>query len=195
MRHRAARLTIRIDDAFDGFRDRYQRAVPEFQADRLDALIDEGAYWQRVLDATAEDAPHDFILHWSRDFTSLMGLAGDRNRCVAYLVGNHTIAQRMYRYNPAVTLYAPLRTALVEDADNATWFTFEQSSSQFGSFNTPHDQPSGCTPSARRCAPRARRRRRSRRRVRVALASQTTATSHPWAIHCEKPCKPKGHPP
>lgn len=34
-------------------------------------------------------------------------------------------------------LYAPLRTAVVEDADLATWFTFDQPSTQFGSFNTP----------------------------------------------------------
>jgi Domain of unknown function DUF302 len=133
----AARLTIQIDDSFDGFRNRYERAVPEYQADRFGALIDEGADWQRVLDAAAENAPHDFILYWSSEFTSLMGLAGNRSRCVAYLMGNHTIAQRMYRYNPAVMLYAPLRTAIFEDADEATWFTFEQPSSQFGSFNTP----------------------------------------------------------
>jgi hypothetical protein len=133
----ATRLTIQIDDSFDGFRNRYERAVPEFQTDRFDSLIDEGADWQRVLDATAENAPHDFILYWSREFTSLMGLAGNRSRCVAYLMGNHTIAQKMYRYNPAVMLYAPLRTAIVEDTDDATWFTFEQPSSQFGSFNTP----------------------------------------------------------
>jgi hypothetical protein len=140
----AARLTIQIDDSFDGFRNRYERAVPKFQTDRFDSLIDEGADWQRVLDATAENAPHDFILYWSREFTSLMGLAGDRSRCVAYLMGNHTIAQRMYRYNPAVMLYAPLRTAIVEDADDATWFTFEQPSSQFGSFNTPQITKVGC---------------------------------------------------
>jgi hypothetical protein len=43
----------------------------------------------------------------------------------------------MYRYNPAILLYAPLRTAIVEDADHATWFTFDQPSTRFGSFNTP----------------------------------------------------------
>lgn len=133
----AARLTIQIDDSFDGFRNRYEVAVPEFQTDRFDSLIDEGADWQRVLDATAENAPHDFIRYWSRDFTSLMALAGDRGRCVGYLMGNHSIAQKMYRYNPAIMLYAPLRTAIVEDDDRATWFTFDQPSTQFGSFNTP----------------------------------------------------------
>ncbi len=135
--HRVDRLTIQIDDSFDDFRNRYERAVPEFRADRFQSLVDSGADWDRVLDATAENAPHEFIRYWSRDFTPLMGLAGDRGRCAGYLMGNHTIAQRMYRYNPAVMLHAPLRTAIVEDADRATWFTFDQPSTQFGSFNTP----------------------------------------------------------
>jgi hypothetical protein len=135
--HRVDRLTIQIDDSFDGFRSRYEQAVPRFQSDRFDSLVGSGVDWQAILEATAQNAPHEFILYWSGDFSSLMGLAGDRGRCVEYLMGNHTIAQRMYRYNPAILLYAPLRTAIVEDADHGTWFTFDQPSTRFGSFNTP----------------------------------------------------------
>jgi hypothetical protein len=135
--HQVDRLTIQIDDSFDGFRNRYERAVPEFQRERFDAFIKEGVDWQTVLEATAENAPHDFIVYWSHDFTSLMSLAGDRGRCVEYLMGNHTIAQKMYRYNPAILLYAPLRTAIVDDADGATRFTVDQPSTRFGSFNIP----------------------------------------------------------
>jgi hypothetical protein len=135
--HQVDRLTIQIDDSFGGFRNRYERAVPVFQGERFASLVESGVDWQVILEATAENAPHDFILYWSNDFTSLMDLAGDRGRCVEYLMGNHTIAQKMYRYNPAILLYAPLRTAIVEDADEATWFTFDQPSTRFGSFNTP----------------------------------------------------------
>ena len=46
-------------------------------------------------------------------------------------------AKKMYRYNPAILLYAPLRTAIVEDADGATWFSVDQPRTRFGSFNTP----------------------------------------------------------
>jgi hypothetical protein len=48
-----------------------------------------------------------------------------------------SLRKKMYRYNPAILLYAPLRTAIVEDADCATWFTFDQPSTRFGSFSTP----------------------------------------------------------
>lgn len=135
--HQVDRLTIPIDDTFDGFRDRYEQAVPVFQSERFDSLVERDVDWQTVVEATAANAPHDFILYWSHDFMSLMRLAGDRGRCVEYLMGNHTIAQKMYRYNPAILLYAPLRTAIVEDADGATWFTVDQPSTRFSSFNTP----------------------------------------------------------
>ena len=135
--HQVDRLTIQIDDTFDGFRNRYEQAVPVFQSERFESLIDRGVDWQTIMEATAENAPHDFILYWSHDFTSLMGLAGDGGRCVEYLMGNHTIAQKMYRYNPAILLYAPLRTAIVEDPGGATRFTVDQPSTRFGSFKTP----------------------------------------------------------
>jgi hypothetical protein len=135
--HQVDRLTIRINDSFDGFRDRYEQAVPKFQSARFDSLVERGVDWQTVLEATAQNAPHDFILYWSHDFTSLMRLAGDRGRCVEYLMGNHTIAEKMYRYDPAILLYAPLRTAIVEDADGVTWFTVDQPSTRFASFNSP----------------------------------------------------------
>ncbi|MGA7463759.1 MAG: hypothetical protein WBW86_00205, partial [Mycobacterium sp.] len=83
--HQVDRLTIQIDDSFGGFRNRYERAVPVFQGERFASLVESGVDWQVVLEATAENAPHDFILYWSNDFTSLMGLAGDRGRCVEYL--------------------------------------------------------------------------------------------------------------
>jgi hypothetical protein len=135
--HQVDRLTIRIDDSFDGFSNRYEQAVPVFQSARFDSLIETGVNWQTVLEATTENAPHDFILYWSHDFTSLMSLAGDRGRCVEYLMGNHTIAEKMYRHNPAILLYAPLRTAIVEDAHGVTSFTVDQPSTRFSSFGSP----------------------------------------------------------
>jgi hypothetical protein len=135
--HTVRRITIQVDAPFDEFRSRYETAVPVFQRERFADLVANQASWRDILDATFDNAPHDFILYWSHDFTELMRLAGDRGRCVEYLMGNHTIAQRMYRYNPAILLYAPLRTAISEDADKVTWFSLDQPSSCFGSFNTP----------------------------------------------------------
>ncbi|MCW2936797.1 MAG: hypothetical protein JWM19_7759 [Actinomycetia bacterium] len=136
VQHPVRRITIQVDTSFEEFRSRYEEAVPAFRSERFAALVEEAASWQDVLDATADNAPYGFILYWSHDFTGLMRLAGDRGRCVEYLMGNHSTAQRMYRHNPAILLYAPLRTAIFEDADERTWFTLDQPSSCFGSFGT-----------------------------------------------------------
>jgi uncharacterized protein (DUF302 family) len=66
-----------------------------------------------------------------------MRLAGDSPRCMSYLMGNHTIAERMYRHDQGIMLYAPLRTAIHEDAGGTTWFSFDQPSTRFGSFGDP----------------------------------------------------------
>src|SRR6201992_3883913 len=96
--HQVDRLAIRIDDSFDGFRHRYEQAVPVFQRARFDSFVERGVDWQTVLEATAENAPHDFILYWSHDFTSLMRLAGDGGRCVELLMGKQHLAGSMYSY-------------------------------------------------------------------------------------------------
>src|SRR5258708_7126519 len=90
VQHPARRITIQVDASFDEFRSRYETAVPVYQGERFADLIEKQANWQDILDATADNAPHEFILYWSYDFTALMRLAGDRGRCVEYLMGNHT---------------------------------------------------------------------------------------------------------
>ena len=135
--HEVRRLEIAVSAGFDDFRDRYEQSVPPLDAERFAALARAGADWDSVLRATAENAPHDFIRYWSFDVGSLMRLAGDSPRCSSYLMGNHTIAERMYRHDPAVMLYAPLRTAIHEDPDATTWFSIDQPSTRFGSFGDP----------------------------------------------------------
>ena len=43
-------------------------------------------------------------------------------RCIAYLMGNHVIAERMYRRDPAVMLHVQPGTAIY--ADNVGWARF-----------------------------------------------------------------------
>jgi hypothetical protein len=135
--HEVRRLAIAVSAGFDDFRDRYEHSVPPLDAERFAAFVREGADWDTVVRATAENAPHHFIRYWTSDVGSLMGLAGDSPRCASYLMGNHTIAERMYRHDPAMILYAPLRTAIHEDADGAAWFSVDQPSTRFRSFGVP----------------------------------------------------------
>ncbi|MGI8336058.1 DUF302 domain-containing protein [Actinomadura scrupuli] len=135
--HEVNRLSIEVPESFEDFRARYERAVPPFETGRFERLIKDDAGWETVVAATEENAPHGFIIYWSGDFRALLGLAGERLPCVEYLMGNHMIAQRMYHHDPAVLLYAPLRTAIYQDAGGAAWFTVDQPSTQFSAFGNP----------------------------------------------------------
>jgi len=66
-----------------------------------------------------------------------MRLAGNAGSCTTYLMGNHTIAQRMYTHDPAVILYAPLRTVIHEARHGVCWFSIDQPSTRFASFGNP----------------------------------------------------------
>ena len=52
-------------------------------------------------------------------------------------MGNHTIAEGMFRFDPSVMLYAPLRTEIYVDSDNRTRFVVDRPSSIFSSFDNP----------------------------------------------------------
>jgi Domain of unknown function DUF302 len=135
--HQVNRLVIEVAESFDGFRERYEQAAPEIDPQDLADLIERRAPWSEVLADADARAPHGFIIYFRADVTPLMALAGDRGRCVIYLMGNHTIAERMYRHDPAAMLYAPLRTALCTGADGRTRFIIDQPSAEFSSFGVP----------------------------------------------------------
>lgn len=63
-----------------------------------------------------------------------MQAAGDEAECIAYLMGNHVVAERMFRHDPRAMLYAPLRTVVWEDSFGDAWFTVDLPTTQFGSF-------------------------------------------------------------
>jgi hypothetical protein len=132
--HEVNRLEVAVEASYGDFRARYERVVPAFDAVRFAELQRTGAPWEAVLRATAESAPHGFLRYWNFDVTPLMSLAGDRWNCVEYLMGDHTTAQRMFTHDPAVMLYAPLRTAIYEDAESRTWLAVDQPSTRFASF-------------------------------------------------------------
>ncbi|MFD3486179.1 DUF302 domain-containing protein [Streptomyces sp. NPDC058665] len=132
--HEVRRLQVDVDVSYEDFRERYEAAVPMLDVPRFDALKENDADWDAVLTATAENAPHDFIIYWRSDVTAMMSLAGDEARCTQYLMGNHGMAERMFRHDAAVMLYAPLRTTIIEDPDGAVRFCIDQPSTQFASF-------------------------------------------------------------
>ncbi|MEW2499931.1 MULTISPECIES: DUF302 domain-containing protein [unclassified Amycolatopsis] len=135
--HEAVRLEVPVAAPFAQFRARYEEAVPKLPGDELARLVAEGPSWTDVRAAADASAPFGFLRYWETDVGALMSLAAPARPCTEYLMGNHTIAQRMFVHEPGVMLYAPLRTTIHEDADGATWFTVDLPSSRFGSFGNP----------------------------------------------------------
>jgi len=135
--HQVTRLIFDTGQPYQEFRARYEDAVPELNPSRLAAFAERGAPWQEVIADADASAPHGFLIYWRSDLTPVMSLAGDPARCTAYLMGNHTIAEQMYRHDPSVMLYAPLRTAIYVDAANRTRFAVDQPSTMFASFASP----------------------------------------------------------
>jgi hypothetical protein len=133
--HQVVRWSIDTGTTFEEFRARYEEAVPAVNYGHLTQLRAEQASWDTVLAAAAENAPHGFMRYWGTDAGATMQLAGNAGDCVSYLMGNHTIAERMYRHTPEVMLYAPLRTAIFRDHDGVTRFSIDQPSTRFASFD------------------------------------------------------------
>jgi hypothetical protein len=130
------RLTVEVPGVRE-FQHRYEQAVPANPAKDIAALVERHATWPEVLDCMAENAPHGFVIYFRNDVHPVMELAGDHPDCVAYLMGNVTIAEQMFRHDPRAMLYAPLHTVIWEDAAGRSWFTADQPSTQFDSFDIP----------------------------------------------------------
>ena len=134
--YNARRLTVEVPGVRE-FQHLYEQAVPANPVEEIAALVQRGASWAEVIDVHAELAPHGFLIYWRNDVHGVMQLANDDNDCIAYLMGNVTIAEQMFRHDPRAMLYAPLRTVIWEDAHKRAWFTVDQPSMQFAGFGIP----------------------------------------------------------
>jgi hypothetical protein len=127
------RLVIDVDVPFDEFRERYESAVPAYDLAQLARFSN----WSDVQADADRAAPHGFLRYGTIDAGPLFAIAGHKARSVVYLMGNHTIAETMYRHDAGIMLYAPLRTLLYEDGNGDAHFTIDRPSQQFASFGDP----------------------------------------------------------
>ncbi|MER7277573.1 DUF302 domain-containing protein [Dactylosporangium sp. NPDC000244] len=129
----ARRLVIEVGASFDEAVARYEAAVPGYPAGEIEGLTD----WEQVRALTDRVAVNGFLIYWRFAADRLMEIAGDPARCRVYLMGNHLLAERMYRHDPAAMLHAPLRTVISQAEGEAVRFAIEQPSRQFASFGIP----------------------------------------------------------
>lgn len=135
--HQMTRIDIYTGIAFDDFRRAFEKAAPVFDANAIRELTKKGGTWDDVKRAVAANAPHELLVYATIDGTALLGVAGHTTRAIEYLLGNHVIAETMFRHDPKALLYAPLRVLLHSDADGNAVFSIDRPSGAFGSLGIP----------------------------------------------------------
>lgn len=131
--HSMTRVDIRTGMAFDEFRAAFEKAAPPFDYDVTYRIVAGGGSWDDVCAAAGANAPNGLMVYGTIDATSLLAVAGHRTKAVEYLLGNHVIAESMFRHNALTLLYAPLRVLVHADADDNAVFSMDRPSTAFGS--------------------------------------------------------------
>jgi hypothetical protein len=130
------RLTVPVPDWLE-FTRHYEAAVPDLPLDAVRKLVARQASWSEMERLIGDAAPFGFLIYFRNVVGPVMELAANNSRCTAYLMGNHVIAERMFRHDPRAMMYAPLHTVIWEDDEGGAWFTIDQPSGQFQSFGIP----------------------------------------------------------
>lgn len=135
--HTMSRIEVSTGVEFEEFRAAFEKAAPRFDPTPMNQIIERGVNWDDVLAAAAINAPNGLMVYTVIDCSPWLALAGHTVKAVEYLVGNHTIAETMFRHNPRTLLYAPLRALIYTDADGNAVFSIDQPSTAFGSLGFP----------------------------------------------------------
>lgn len=131
--HTMNRIDISTGVEFDEFIAAFEKAAPPVDQEAVQEVADRAGSWDDILAAAARNAPNDLMVYAKIDTLPLLALAGHTTKAVEYLLGNHTIAETMFRHDPKALLYAPLRLLVYADADGNAVFSMDQPSAAFGS--------------------------------------------------------------
>ena len=131
--HTMNRIDISTGVGFAKFRAAFENAAPPFDPKPVQEITARGGSWDEVLAAAAFNAPNGLMVYATIDALPLLSAAGHTTEAVEYLLGNHTIAEKMFRHDPKAMLYAPLRVLVYADADGNAIFSIDQPSAAFGS--------------------------------------------------------------
>jgi len=127
------RVDVLTGVEFDEFLRAFEDAAPSFDPVPMQRIVDSGGTWDEVRAKVADNAPNELMVYAKIDATPLLGVAGHDVKAVEYLVGNHVIAETMFRHDPRALLYAPLRLLVYSGPDGNAVFSMDQPSSAFGS--------------------------------------------------------------
>jgi hypothetical protein len=123
------RLSVPLEMPYAEAVRRFEALLPVVDIERFTALEN----WDDAVRLAGSAAPLGLMRFWTLDVPPLMVGGRALWDCTEYLVGNHVIAERMYRFDPVAMLYAPLRFLIHADPSGGAVCVFDQPSTQFGS--------------------------------------------------------------
>jgi uncharacterized protein (DUF302 family) len=135
--HSMNRVDVSTGMDFDQFLTAFEKAAPPVDPTRVKQIAESGGTWDDVKAAVAINAPNDLMVYWKFDIRQGLALAGHSFKAVEYLLGNHVIAETMFRHDTQALLYAPLRVLLYSDADANAVFAIDRPSAVFAGFGIP----------------------------------------------------------
>src|SRR6201998_4602242 len=92
--HPSRRLVVTLPQPYDDARELYETLVPEVNSARFFQM----ASWQATLELAEINAPHGFMRYARSDVTAAMASSPSLWQATEYLMGNHTIAERIFRH-------------------------------------------------------------------------------------------------
>jgi hypothetical protein len=82
------------------FQSRYEAALPDLPVAAVEDLVSRKVPGSEMVELMERSAPQGFLIYFRNDVHPVTALAGDCADCVACLMGNHVIAERMFRHDP-----------------------------------------------------------------------------------------------
>lgn len=131
--HPVRRLVIDLPQNYDAARVEYERLVPGVDG----AAFAAARSWDEQIQIAKSAAPLGFMRYARMDVGEYMAGSTSQWKATQYLMGNHTIAETMYRHDPAVMLHAPLRTLIYVSPEGHTRMAVDQPSLLFESYHDP----------------------------------------------------------
>lgn len=114
----------------------FESKAPPLDGEKFAQEVRRTDSWDEITEWTTSRAPHGFLVYWKNDVRGLMGRAGDTHQAIAYLLGNHITAEKMFRIDPRVMIYAPLRVEISQVEGGAVMFTADVPSDMFGGYGS-----------------------------------------------------------
>jgi hypothetical protein len=124
------RLAIPLGLPYEASVLKFERTIPQLDV----TPFQEFTEWADVVKLASKLAPLGFFRFHKIDVPPFMAQSGSSFACTEYLMGNHVIAERMYRHDPTVMLYVPLRLLIQADENGNGVLVLDQPGTLLGSF-------------------------------------------------------------